>query len=106
MVSDEENEFQRNSLPGVFTIIDNHLCKSEPFDAANFGLKCDGVKTSFMGNVGVTLHIPEKHDQYRDTDIEIPPPQLPTKVYVLKLHRKGCQILFPVFTVANVVVAR
>ena len=73
--------FQRNSLPGVFTIIDNHLCKSEPFDAANFGLKCDGVKPLFMGNVGVTLHVPEKHDQYRDTDIQIPPPVLQVQVF-------------------------
>ena len=61
----------------MFTKMDNHLCKSEPFDA---GLKCDGVKPSFMGNVGVTLHVPEKYDQYRDTDIEIPPPQLSLQV--------------------------
>ena len=82
MVSNEENEFQRNSLPGVFTIIDNHLCKSEPFDAGHFGLKCDGVKSSFMGNVGVTLLIPEKHDQHRDTDIEIPPLVLQIQVFI------------------------
>ena len=75
--------FQGNTLPGVFTVIDNHLCKSEPFDAANFGVKCIGVKSSFKGNVGVTLHIPDKHDQPRDTDVEIPPPMLQPQVLSL-----------------------
>ena len=60
-------------LPGVLTISNGHLCKSEPFDAANFALKNKAGQTSFCGNIGVTLHIPKKPDQYRDINIMIPP---------------------------------
>ena len=56
----------------MFSISNGHLCKSEPFDAANFGLKSDIKKSTFLGNAGVTLHIPNMDDQYRDVDIFIP----------------------------------
>ena len=58
----------------MFNISNGHLCKSEPFDAANFGLKSDTKKSMFLGNAGVTLHIPNMDDQYRDVDIMIPAP--------------------------------
>ena len=77
--------FQRNNLSGVFNIVDNHLCKSEACDAGHFGLKCEGVHESFMGNIGVTLYVPEKHDQYRDMDVEIPPRCLPPTVSIIHL---------------------
>ena len=59
----------------MFTISNGHLCKREPFDAANFALTCGGAtKASFRGNIGVTLRIPEIPDQYRDINIILPPP--------------------------------
>ena len=64
---------QRSKLPGVFNISNGHLCKSEPFDAANFALTCGAGKTSFRGNIGVTLHIPKIPDQYRNINIVLPP---------------------------------
>ena len=62
-------------MSGVFNISNGHLCKSEPFDAANFGLQSDSKRSTFLGNAGVTLHIPNIEDQYRDVDIMIPPPK-------------------------------
>ena len=62
-------------MSGVFNISNGHLCKSEPFDAANFGLKSDNKISTFIANAGVTLHIPNMEDQSNDVEIIIPPPK-------------------------------
>ena len=63
---------QTTRLSGVFNISNGHLCKSEPFDTANFSLKSDTKRSEFLGNAGVTLHIPKMDDQCRDVNIMIP----------------------------------
>ena len=62
-------------LSGVFNISNGHLCKSEHFDAANFGMMSENKRSTFLGNAGVTVHIPNMDDQYRDLDIMIPAPK-------------------------------
>ena len=75
-------------MSGVFNITNGHLCKSEPSDAANFGLKSDTRRSTFLGNAGVTLHIPNMDDQYRDVDIMIPAPKTQvSKKYGQSLQR-------------------
>ena len=56
----------------MFNISNGHLYKNEPFDAANFGLKSSNKRSTFLGNVGVTIHTPNMDDQYRYVDIMIP----------------------------------
>ena len=68
-------------LSGVFNISNGHLCKSEPFDAANFGMMSENKRSTFLGNAGVTLHIPNMDDQYRDVDIMIPAKTQVSKKY-------------------------
>ena len=62
-------------MSSVFNISNGHLCKSEPFDAANFGLKSDSERSRFHGNAEVTLRIPNMEDQSNDVEIIIPPPK-------------------------------
>ena len=74
---------QKNKLPADFNISNGHLCKSKPFDAANFALASKSGLTLFRGNIGVTLRIPEIPDQSRDINIRLPPP----------IHRVGVNAL-------------
>ena len=85
MINKKALHSQRSKLPGVFNITNGHLCKSEPFDAANFALTCGAGKTSFRGNIGVTLHTPKIPDQYRNINIVLPP--LKPKVTVHNLFK-------------------
>ena len=54
-------------------IVNGHLCKSNPFDAANFGLKATGAVETFHGNM--TVNVSGVKGRPRNTDIWIPPPQ-------------------------------
>ena len=57
----------------MMTIVKGHLCKSNPFDAANFGLIATGALDTFHGNLSV--HLSGVKGRPRSTPICVPPPQ-------------------------------
>ena len=69
-------------LSDMMHIVNGHLCKSNPFDAANFGLIATGAINTFHGNMAV--NISGVKGRPRNTHIRIPPPQ-PTVSTILKI---------------------
>ena len=72
---------QITRLSDMMHIVNGHLCKSNPFDAANVGLKVKGAVDIFHGNMAV--NISGKSGRPRNTHIRIPPPQ-PTVSTIFK----------------------
>ena len=57
-------------------VSDGHICKSEPFDAANFALEDEKGRESLRGTLDVLLQAPKVREQPRSIIILIPPRKL------------------------------
>ena len=55
-------------------IVNGHLCKSNPFDAANFGLKAKGAIEKLHGKIAVKVS--GVKGRPKNVDIWIPPKQV------------------------------
>ena len=58
----------------MYHVVNGHLCKSNPFDVANFGFIATGAIETFHGNIAV--NISGVKGRPKNADIWIPPKQV------------------------------